>query len=144
MVYSTSFLKKYFIPKLKTKQKKRTLSIWTPHNRALHNDSFSHTYKEWPRQYAGNVRHSERSNHQKIDCLRTSVQVQLMAVLSSLYTVTTVAGTVPEQLHSIFNYIRAEYSTDKVVAFNRLDNLTLIWSSKGVFCNHLLSTECDN
>lgn len=62
----------------------------------------------------------------------------------NLYTVTTVAGTVPEQLHSIFNYIRAEYSTDKVVAFNRLGNLTLIWSSKGVFCDHLLSTECDN
>lgn len=51
----------------------------------------------------GNVRHSERSNRHKIDSLRASVQVQVVAVLPTVvfYTVNTVVGTVLEQLHSI-------------------------------------------
>lgn len=51
----------------------------------------------------GNVRHLERSNRHKIDSLRASVQVQVVAVLPTVvfYTVNTVVGTVLEQLHSI-------------------------------------------
>lgn len=42
-------------------------------------------YEERPRQYMCYSRNSEGSNWQKMDCLRASVQVQLMAVLLQLY-----------------------------------------------------------